>query len=348
MKIWQRYFLRKLFAAFCFILFCLFAVYVLVDLSVNGVRFFTRGESLGLDILLYYCLQFAMRLDLFLPLAYLLAVLKTLFNLNGHLELVALQTAGLSRKQLLLPFFGFGAFLILVSYGNYEWIAPRAIKDVNAFKRSKAKKIHDRKVVQAIALDDGSELVYQTFDASADLFFDVFWIRSPKDIWSMKSLSFTNGPVGHFANHLVRTPNGLLEKVESAEEYQFSDMPTRGSTIPGEIVPFEGRSLSTLIREARLPIAEQSTAQTHLHRKLALPLLSLVALIAIAPFAMAFSRERKAFSLTAFSLFGFAVFMTLYDSLLILGENRVTSPIAAMWVPLFATFALFARRFWKL
>jgi lipopolysaccharide export LptBFGC system permease protein LptF len=319
-----------------------------VDLSVNGVRFFTRGQSIGLDVLIYYCLQFSMRLDLFLPLAYLLAMLKTLFDLNSRLELVALQTAGLSRKQLLVPFCGFAMFLTLVSYANHEWLAPSAVKDINAFKRSKSKKTHLLKTVQAIPLDDGSELVYRTFNANTNEFFDVFWIRSPKDIWSMKSLSFTNDPIGHFTDHLIRTPEGLLEKVESRENHLFSDMPITRWGIPGEIVPFEGRSLSTLFRESNLPTPQQSTAQTHLHRKLALPLLPLLALLAISPFAMTFSRQKKALPLVGFSLFGFAIFMTLYDSLLILGENRLASPIAAMWLPIFAAFALFTRRFWKL
>jgi lipopolysaccharide export LptBFGC system permease protein LptF len=122
--------------------------------------------------------------------------------------------------------------------------------------------------------------------------------------------------------------------------------------IPGEITPFEGRALSTLIRESFNPTAKQtckqSCAQTHLHRKLALPLLPLLALVAIAPFAMTFSRHKKALSLVGFSVFGFALFMTLYDSLIILGEHRMISPIAAMWLPILAAFVLAGRRFWRL
>jgi lipopolysaccharide export system permease protein len=346
-KLWQRYFFRKVSLTFFFILFCLFAVYVLVDLSVNGVRFFAHGTSIGWDVLVYYCLQFSMQLDLFLPLGLLLTTIKTLFDLNSHLEIVALQTAGLSRKQLLLPFFFFAGFLSLAGYANHEWIAPSAVKDVNAFKRSKAKKLRREKTVQSIPLDDGSELVYQTYDANTNEFFDVFWIRSANDIWSMKSLSFKECPTGLFTNHITRNHLGLLEKTESFAKHAFGDMPTSPVGIPGEIAPFEGRSLSALFRESRLPTAEQPSVQTHLHRKLALPLLPLLAVFACSPFAMTFSRHRKVIGLVSGSLFGFAIFMTLYDSLLLLGENRMTSPIASMWLPILTAFTLFGWRFWK-
>lgn len=346
MKLWQRYFFRRIFSTFVFILFCLFAIYVLVDLSVNGVRFFTRGPSTRLDIWIYYCLQFSLRIDLFLPLAFLLAMLNTLFTLNAHFELVALQTSGLSRKKLLIPFVWVAALLSLVSYANHEWVAPIAVKDINAFKRSKAKKPDKKKFVQTIALEDGSELVYQSFDAQASTFSDVFWIRSPKDLWTMKTLSFTHGPMGQYVDHLTRSPQGLLEKVESFPTHYFSEMPLRRLGIPGEIIPFEGRSLSTLLEESTLPSIDLPLAQTHLHRKLALPLLPFLVIIAIAPFAVTFSRQKNGIYLVAFSLFGFIVLMILYDSLVILGENRLVPPTVAMWAPLLATLSLFSRRFW--
>jgi lipopolysaccharide export LptBFGC system permease protein LptF len=255
-----------------------------------------------------------------------------------------------------------------VGYANHEWIAPRAVKDINAFKRSKSRKLHQQKRIQTLSLEDGSELVYQTFDAKTSQFFDVFWICSPKEIWIMQSLSFAQKPpksptppkppkppkpIGRGAEHLLRTSSGLLEKVESFDVHLFENMPMSHLGIPGEIIPFEGRTLSTLYRESFNPTTTQSgglstSAQTHLHRKLALPLLPLLALIAIAPFAMTFSRHKRAFSLVAISVFGFALFMTLYDSLIILGEHRMISPIAAMWLPILAAFAFAGRRFWKM
>lgn len=348
MKIWQRYFLRKLSTTFFFLLFCLFSVYVMVDLSVNGVRFFTRGNSIGLDILIYYGLQFCMQLDLFLPLAYLLTTLKTLADLNGRLELVALQTAGLSKKQLLQPFFVFALFLTFLGLANHEWIAPGAINDVNAFKRSKARKNHRPQTVQSILLEDGSELVYQTFDAAAGAFSDVFWIRSAQDIWMMKTLVFTEQPTGHYVEHLERSQDGLIEKTSTEELHIFNDMKMCKGGIPKQITPFEGRPLSSLFRDAFLQSSQKASVQTHLHRKLALPLLPLLAVFGIAPFAMTFDRHRKTLRLLALSLFIFSLFMTIYDSLVLLGENRMIYPSIAMWVPILLSFSLALWKFRKL
>ena len=348
MKLWQRYVLRKISLTFCLLLFCLFSLYILVDLSVNGVRFFTRGPSIGLDILLYYCLQFALRLDLFLPFAFLLALLKTLLDMNSHLELVALQTAGLSRKRLLLPFFTFAFCLTLISYANHEWITAYATKDVNAFKRSKSRKAHHTKPVQLISLNDGSDFIYHSFDANKNEFFDVFWIRSAKEIWAMKSVVFRNEkPLGHFVELFLRNSKGTLERTECYPQFVFSEMPT-SVDLPGENPPISGRCISYLWCASFQPSVQKCMVLTHLHRKLSLPLLPLLGVVAIAPFAMTFSRQKRIFLLTACTIFGFALFMTFYDALVILGENQMISAPLAMWLPIVAAMAFFSKRFWKL
>ena len=170
MKIWQKYLLRHLTFTFVFILFCIFAIYVIIDLSIHGVRFLTKGpNTTAFDLIFYYLRHFAMHLDLFLPLAFLLSTYKVLFSLSGHLELVALQMAGLSKKKLLLPFFYFAATLSLFGYINHEYFSGAAIVAADEFKaahsKSKKKQVHSRDHVHSLRLDDQSELVYQHFNA---------------------------------------------------------------------------------------------------------------------------------------------------------------------------------------
>jgi lipopolysaccharide export system permease protein len=334
MKIWQKYLLRNLILTFSFFLSCLFAIYILIDLSIHGVRFLTRGsETSGLDLFFYYLRHFAVHLDLFLPLGFLLSLYKVLFQLGGHLELVALQMAGISRKRLLFPFFLFACLLSLFGLVNHEYFAGAAMAATEEFKamhsKSKKKKQLDR--IQTLLLDDESELVYQRWDADKKELFDVFWIRSDKDLWHMKTLSFANlPPTGYFADHFIRE-NKLLQKQESFEEIHFKNLPLSRDIAPKPFVPFENRPISTLFVEASLSSSEAASTQAHLHHKLSMPTLPLLILLAASPFALMFSRQRPTFLIISLSLFGFIACLTLFDSFLILGENKVIPPALAMW-----------------
>jgi len=227
MKLWQRYLSRQLLTTFCFLLICLFAVYILLDLSVNGVRFLGRGNAAPVQLLLYYLRSFSAHLELFIPLSFLLTTLKVLLDLNRHLELVALQTAGLSSKKLLFPFFALAALLSLVCYANSEWVAPYAMTATKTFRASysKHKKKARRESLQFLSLADGSELVYQEYDASSNALFDVFWIRSPSDIWHIKQLAISSSPpIGHAADHLVRTQEPVAKLHDSEKSMILSPL----------------------------------------------------------------------------------------------------------------------------
>lgn len=328
MKIWQRYLLGKLTLPFLVILFCFFATYVFIDLSLHGVRFFAQKGASFFDLLCYYLRSFSLHLDLFSPLAFLLASCKALFDLSSHLELVALQAGGLSKKKLLAPFFFFAACLSSFSYMSHEWVVPDATAEAERFKN----KNYKPKEIHSLALQDGSQVVYQSFDQKE--FYDFFWIRSPKDIWSCKTVS---GQTGREVNHFVRNAEGLLVKSESFEVCELE-----GLHLPQEIGAdeHEQRPLSALLQGAG--------AKTQLHRKLALPLLPLLIAFAVLPFAMTFSRSEKRALVVGASLFGFIATMALFESLTILGENQVLAPKIAMWTPIAMILGLSCRKFWKM
>ncbi len=214
MSLWFRLLFFRISKTFFFLLFCIFSIFVAVDLSVNSVRFFSSGKTLVEEIALYYLQNFAKHLELFFPLSFLMASMKVLLDLNSHRELVALQMAGLSKKKLLAPFFLFAAFLSIACYANSEWIAPDAQDAACKFKTAHMKKQKKkREHVFNLTLEDGTELVYQKFDPLEKEFFDVFWLRAPDDVWHMKHLKIeTAPPLGRFVDHLSRTEEKRFEK----------------------------------------------------------------------------------------------------------------------------------------
>lgn len=331
MKIWQRYLFFQLASTFLFLLFCLFAIYLLIDLSIHGVRFMTYGEETSsLELIVYYFRQFSLQLDLFIPLGFLLSTLKVLFQLGANLELTALQMAGLSRKKILLPFFCFAALLTLLGLINHEFLRDAASLATDDFKlaHSKVKKKERRRdKVHTLLLEDASELVYQKYDPVRKEFSDVFWIRTDRDFWHMKWLRLeSDQPMGFFADHFVR--GELIEKKESFEKKHLIDMPL-AKVEPKRFIPYENRPLSSLYKESKA--TKLPALKAHFHRKLALPLLPFFVLIGLAPHLFSFSRKKPLFLIVALSLFAFVTVMTLFDGLLILGETNVLPPILSMW-----------------
>jgi lipopolysaccharide export system permease protein len=346
MKIWQRHILGQLIRTFLFFLFCLFVIYVVVDLSVHGVRFLSSGKTPLAEIALYYLRTFAVLLELFLTLTFLLATMRVLFDLNEHRELVALQMAGLSKKRLLAPFFLFAAFLSAICYLNSQWFSPDAQDVADAFmvahkpkKKKKTESIH----VYSVSLEDDSELVYQSFDQTRNELYDVFWIRTPNDIWHMKHLELA--PLrGHYVNHLTRNKK-LLEKAESFVQKDFPELPWNQEAILQKFVPYENRPLLTLLFQGLTASAERRSVLSHLYYKLLVPLMPFLVLFAIGPISLHFSRHRPLFLITACALFGFIALKVILDGMLILGENQVLPALVAIFGPVALVLAFSLPKF---
>ena len=349
MRLWFRLLLFRLAGTFAFLLISLFFLYVIVDLSVNGVRFFS-AETAPVEIALYYVRNFAEHLEIFFPLGFLLAAMKVLFDLNLHRELVALQMAGLSKKKLLLPFFLFASLLSAGSYFNSQWLAPDAQEAASSFRLEHAKKKKKmREQVFPLSLEDGTELVYQSFDPQKNRFFDVFWLKAPDDIWHMKYLKADSQlPIGLFVDRLSRNSSSQFEKKESFAEKAFPEIRWDETAPLQRFVPYENRPLATLFFQSRAESADKPCILSHLHYKLALPLLPFLILLSIGPFSLHFARSLPFFLFAACALFAFAALCTLLDGMLILGENRVLLPAVAIWTPFLLSFALSFRPFFKM
>ena len=333
MKIWQKHILSKLIKTFFFLLICIFAIYVIVDLSVHGIRFLSKSGPA--ELANYYIHTFATLLDLFLSLTFLLSSLRVLYTLNAGREIVALQMAGLSKKKLLTPFFLFAGFLSIVSYSNSQWLSPDAEDSAHEFKTAvkpkkykKTKKVH----VNSSVLDDGSELVYQSYDKEKTELYDVFWIRSPNDIWHMKYLQI-HPLQGRYVNHLTRNSAKQFENSESFALLDLPNLPWKDDVVLQKFVRYENRPLLTLLSQAFSHSTEKPSVFSHLYYKILVPLIPFLILFAIGPIALRFSRNHPLFLIVAASIFGLISLKIVLDGMLILGENQVLPAFVAIFGP---------------
>lgn len=352
--IWQRYFLREIIKVFALFLFGFFFLYSAIDYSMHMQDFLKDKSIQIIDVLNYYGLQFIKRAPLLMPLALLIATIKVLTTLSSHHELVALQISGLSFKRLMRPFFLVASVCVLFNLLSAEFLVPMSTSFLDKFyddhlRRGKNGK--DKYEVHSITLKDNSKLIYKSRDLSQNQFFDVIWLKSADEIWRIKYLANEpKHPTGKYVDRLVRTPEGFFEKQESFESRNFKeiswdkDLPRKG------FVPFENRSVSELFRlgfQKSCPSFMKMEVLSQFYYKCAIPFLSLIVVIAVAPYCIQYARRAPLFLLYSAALFGYIAFFTLMDSALVLGGNRVLPPLLAIFTPLLLLTLPFLRKFQK-
>lgn len=353
--LWERYLLRELFKIFSLFLCCFFFLYALVDYSLHMQDFIVDKQIQISHVITYYLFQFIKRADVLLPLALLVATLKTLFTINTHGELIALESSGLPRKKILRPFFLLGGLCVLFNLASSEFFLPSSLNHLDKFRRENFK--HSRhgnrkEPVHILPLKDRSKIIYQTEDKEKKLYLDVFWVRSMDDIWRMSALSTDSEyPIGSFVDHLQRNPSGNMEKVESFDQYRFSKFRLEPDPTGKGYTPLENRKLSGLLRmlfqKNTTTAYEYPQVLTHFLFKITMPFLSLLVIAAGAPFCLKHSRNLPIFFTYAIALFSFVGFFTLMDAAMILGENHIISPYAAILLPFCLLCAIFSIHYHK-
>ncbi|MBI2743749.1 MAG: LptF/LptG family permease [Chlamydiales bacterium] len=351
-KIWERYFLREIVKVFSLFLFGFFFLYAAIDYSLH-MQDFLRDQKLQIsDLFIYYGFQFIKRAPLLLPLAILISTIKVLTSLNAHRELVALQSSGLSFKNLMRPFLFVGVLCTLFNIVSSEFLLPKSLTYLDRFydKHIKHSK-QDRKSnpIHVLTLKDSSKIVYQTYDKQKGLFFDVIWLKSSNEIWRMRYLTANpDQPEGRFIDHLVRSPQGAFEKRGSFESRVFKEISWDKDPPRKGFIPLENRSLSELYTmgfKQKTSSYMKMELLTHLCYKIAIPFLSLVVILAASPFCVRYARRASLFLLYALALFGYIAFFTLMDAAIIFGENRTLLPPIAIFAPFLLCSAPFIWNF---
>ncbi len=349
-KLWERYLFLETLKFLIFFLLAIFSIYIIIDFSTFSTKFFSYSQISIFNILGYYLNLFIKYTHLFLPLTLMLAIIKVLCDMNVHNELTALRVSGISVYQLSRPFFIIAILLTIFTYLNFEYFSTDSLNSVDNFKKSYLKKEERKKSQKAnvIYLEDGTKIVYQNSSLKEKELFDVYWIESPDIIWHIKYLKINAPyPIGYYVDQLSRNSFNKFEKKISYDEHHFSTMVFENNN--DMLVPYENRSITTLFKQLFFKKVsspkENAEITSQLNFKLAMPLLSLIIVLAIIPICIKFSKNISIFYICTFALFGFVIFFMMMDAVLILGENQVFTPWIIIWLPFLASFTFFGRRF---
>lgn len=355
-RIWERYFLKEMAKFFFLFLFCFYGLYVLIDYASHTSALPHHHTSIKQqEMIRYYVFIFASRAEILIPFALLIALIKTLCSLNSSRELVALLAGGFKLSVLLRPFLLIGLFFTFLLFLNEQFLLPDALKKLRHIEDSNKHQRSRNKLAMAVrhlVLEDGSLLLFQSYDTAQERFFDVYWIESIDRIYRIKYLyPYTSTVTGYFVDQLIRQPSGELAHQESFDKLYFNTIRFNQEVLQSTLIEADALSLSDLWQQ--LPSNQEdlsekeSKIRTAFYWKLVIPWLCLLAILAPIPFCLSFSRTLPVFFIYVCGVFGLIAFYLLLDAAQVISKRQVLDPLWAITVPFLTLLAFFSWRFIK-
>jgi lipopolysaccharide export system permease protein len=127
----DAYLLRRFLADACIGMACVFALYVVLDLSTNLGRFLDAGRSRpAAFIAAYYLFRFPLLFGKLCPLVLLLGASFSLTLLERRNELVPIKASGIGMVRFTRPLVLCGLAAALLGLAVEEWAVPWAAREV--------------------------------------------------------------------------------------------------------------------------------------------------------------------------------------------------------------------------
>jgi lipopolysaccharide export system permease protein len=341
MNIWQRYFYKQFIYTILFILFCIYGLYILVDIMAH-LKAVTDSKSSFVAWIEYYLATFSKRLDILLPFSLLIASIRTLLTFQLRGELVAMLASGISKQELLKPFLIVAASCSLLLYANYEWVFPAAVSKIAIIQETRFGKDDLEERIEApkeVMLNDGTKLIYGVYKRKTKEFENVFWICSADNIYHMKTLSVLpdSPPKGLYVDHIERSKEGLLEVIASHETEEFPSMHFDKAALKYSVIPPSEQSLFELLYQSWLYLGSSSSKaaeiKSYFFFRLSIPLLCILTFVATAPFCMRFSRHMPILMIYLVAVAALFCTSLLFQAALSLGKNQLIPSYLTQTIP---------------
>ncbi|MCH9630732.1 MAG: hypothetical protein S4CHLAM37_07360 [Chlamydiia bacterium] len=318
-----------------------------MDYSIHAQHFSKMQDFSVGAFFTYYLCHIIKRLEMMLPLAFLISTTKILLQLNQRNELIALFASGLQTSRFLRPFFLIASILAVILFANFQFFVPQSLDYLENFENKNFKnysyKKYETPSAYSMPLQNGGSLIFGKYFDDAKLFEDVYFIKSHDEVYKIKSLQTEDLPyIGKFVECFKRSEDGILSMEDTRDSMTFDDLTIDFSIRKKAELPFEHRSISSLYKQLYLPSSlyekNATKIQSQLLFKLFSPFIPFLVLIAIAPFCIRSSRRIPTFFIYALSLFSFITFFIILDAAVILGESNTLPPLLAVPLPFLICF----------
>ncbi len=342
MKILNKYIFRQFAKAFVFSSIAFVCLFVLVNMVEKLGEFMDKNLSLW-DIVCDYALAIPSIILVISPVSALLSSILVAGRLSFSGELPAIRSAGVSMRQLLLPFFTGGMIILVLNLLNAWWISPSAVTEKSAFEQRSFKNnpaalhensnIHilepgkrmvsigtinpDCSILSAVSIEEfnGTRLISRTDT-------DTMRYDQKKSEWIMHNAStrfFTRGSEAfHFAPvkplKLALSPNSLAELNLQPDEMNII------------------RHYQYLSKKQKAGFSGLERSMVKFHNKIALPFASLIIILIGVPLSAKKKRGGLASEISVTLFVGF-LFLGVQKTSAIAGDQGMLNPMLAAWLP---------------
>lgn len=345
MKLLDRYMLRTFLVPLTYCLLAFALISVLVDLFDN-IGDFLDAKTPFLIIVKYYVILLPSILYRIVPIAVMLAVIYSLYQLSKNNELTAMRACGISLNRLMVPYILAGLVISTVVLVENETIGPDAAYWCHRFVREQRKDPRTARITQIAFKKERNNRIWNVrFDTKT------FELQNV-EITQMR----TNGPGqaskiradgGQWLDsHWVMTnvtiqtydedgaPHGAAEVFSMREMSEFNEKP---DDFLNEVKDPEYLSSSDLLKYVRshrvLEPQKVASIRTDYHNRLAFPWASFIVVLMGIPVGTHTGRK-GVMPAVAMSLGMLAGYYGLMMIGLALGKGMVIPPWLAGWLPI--------------
>jgi len=134
MKILDRYIVARFLKTFLFVVILLNIVVCVIDYTEKADDFLANEVAFGTIMSEYYVNYFLFMANQLSPIAIFVAVVFITAKMSSHSEIIAMLSAGVSFRRLILPYLGGALFVAIIIFGLVGWVIPNASKEKVAFE----------------------------------------------------------------------------------------------------------------------------------------------------------------------------------------------------------------------
>lgn len=333
----HRYLFRLMLSRFLLLFVGLTAGALMLDLLAFADEIVEEGGNSTEALLRYSLLRAPMVANKLVPFAALISALVVLTRLVRNSELTAIRAAGVSQLQLMVALLP-AAFLIAVPHFVLDgWLAPEAVKALRAWGVGDYDEAFGE-TGDVTWLRAGNDMVRIRYvDEDAELLRDVAILRRNEngDFERRIKAATAHYEDGHW----------LLRDVTITDPRQADperlDTMTWESSIDPEIFaafsmhPSEMRfsKLARLLQNPAFGNRPEYLYQTWFHKRLAVPLTTVLIILLCVPLVQRFERTARAATMILGGIgLGF-VYLSFDGVILSIGEAGLLPPVLAAWVP---------------
>lgn len=337
---WSRYFFVRFLLTTASLTFLAYLLFVLVDMLSHIKDLFDTKTNLSCWLTYYLCLL-SYRLDLLLPFS--LAVSTTLLipRMVRNNELIPLLNAGISLRQVCLPFLVVAFLSSAILWINNQYTYPNASRKYRQIVESDFGRKSTSEVTQRLGVvlfSGGSRLFFGSCNNRIQRIDDAFWVRSPEYIVHIECLHYFRDrpPEGLGVDVIERSRSGELLKTASYEFCELPELILSKESVRVAMSQPKDLSLTQLATVMKYLGSSKSRYATEatlaFYQKFLGPLLAILAFVIPAPLCLRFERRLSQPLLVFIALSSLFCFQLVVQACTVLARSSFPCPMSILLI----------------